>query len=222
MKVLTRKLIAKELHQHGWIVSTVTLVGLGALAVAPLGKMQFNIGLLVWLSTVIALGVILVLTGITNERKERSLLYVLSLPLSAGDYVRIKLAGLVVCFGLAWLALSAAAVALVVLEADVPDGMLPYGILLCVYLFANFAVVLCAGLHIRAEGPMTAVVVATNMGVTVFMFTVGATPALHDHMFGSTPVWNSAFWMTLAIELAVTAAALILPLLVAARRRDHL
>ncbi|NJN00485.1 MAG: hypothetical protein HC793_02260 [Aquincola sp.] len=189
---------------------------------APLGKMQFNIAMLVWLSSVIALGVILVLNGITNERKERSLLYVLSLPMSGGDYVRAKLAGLVVCFGLAWLVLSAAAAALVVVSADIPDGLLPYCILLCVYLFANFAVVLCAGLHIRAEGPMTAVVILTNMGVTVFMFTVGATPALHDHMSGSAPVWNATFWITLAVELTITACALALPLFVAARRRDHL
>jgi hypothetical protein len=222
MNVLARKLIAKEFHQHGWLLVSGTVVGLLALAVATQGKMHFNVGLLVWISLIIALGVIVVLIGITNERKERSLLYVLSLPLSGGDYVRIKQLALLLCFGLPWMALTAGALALVALDPDVPDGLLPYAILLCVYLLANFAVVLCAGLHLRSEGPMTTVVVVTNMGVTVYMFTVGATPALHDHMFGRVPVWNSAFWVTLAIELVVTAAALALPLLVAARRREHL
>jgi hypothetical protein len=222
MNVLTRKLIAKELHQHGWLIGSVTAAGLLSLAAATQGKMQFNVGLLVWISTIIALGVILVLIGITSERKERSLLYVLSLPLSGGEYVRIKQAALLLCFTVSWLLLSAGALALAAFDPDVPDGLLPYAVLLCVYLFANYAVVLCAGLHLRAEGPMTAVVVVTNMGVTVFMFTVGATPALNDHMFGAAPVWNSAFWVTLAVELAVIAIALILPLLLAARRRDHL
>jgi hypothetical protein len=222
MNILARKLIAKELHQHGWLLVSGTLIGLLSLAVATQGKMQFNVGLLVWISMIIALGVIVVLIGITTERKERSLLYVLSLPLSGGDYIRIKQFALLLCFGLPWIALTAGALALVLLDPDVPDGLLAYAILLCVYLLANFAVVLCAGLHLRSEGPMTAVVVTTNMGVTVYMFTVGATPALHDHMFGPAPVWNTAFWITLAIELAVTAAALTLPLLVAARRRDHL
>jgi ABC-2 type transport system permease protein len=122
----------------------------------------------------------------------------------------------------AWLLLAAGSLALVLFDPDIPDGMLPYGVLLNVYLLANFTVLLCAGLHLRSEGLMTIVVITTNMGVTVYMFTVGATPALHDHMFGAAPVWNSAFWTVLVIELAVTAAALVLPLLVAARRRDHL
>jgi ABC-2 type transport system permease protein len=222
VNTITRMLIAKELHQHRWLIATVLLSAVVSLGIATRGMMQFNVGVLVWLSAIIALGVILVLTGITNERKERSLLYVLSLPLSGGDYVRVKLLSLLACFVFAWLLLAAGSLALVLFDPDIPDGMLPYGVLLNVYLLANFTVLLCAGLHLRSEGLMTIVVITTNMGVTVYMFTVGATPALHDHMFGAAPVWNSAFWTVLVIELAVTAAALVLPLLVAARRRDHL
>jgi ABC-2 type transport system permease protein len=222
VNTITRMLIAKELHQHRWLIATVLLSAVVSLGIATRGMMQFNVGVLVWLSAIIALGVILVLTGTTNERKERSLLYVLSLPLSGGDYVRVKLLSLLACFVFAWLLLAAGSLALVLFDPDIPDGMLPYGVLLNVYLLANFTVLLCAGLHLRSEGLMTIVVITTNMGVTVYMFTVGATPALHDHMFGAAPVWNSAFWTVLVIELAVTAAALVLPLLVAARRRDHL
>jgi ABC-2 type transport system permease protein len=222
MNLLTRKLIAKEMRQHAFIIATITIVGLGSLGVASQGQMAFNVGLLVWLSTIIALGVILVLTGITSERKERSLLYVLSLPHSWGDYVRTKMLALLASFVVPWLALAAGSLVLVALDPDIPDGLLAYGILLNVYLLANFAVVLCAGLHLKSEGPMTAVVVVTNMGVTVFMFTVGASPALHGVMFGPAPVWNSAFWLVLAVEIVVTLAALTLPLLVAARRRDPL
>jgi ABC-2 type transport system permease protein len=222
MNVLTRKLIAKEVRQHAFIIATITIVGLGSLGVASQGQMAFNVGLLVWLSTVIALGVILVLTGITSERKERSLLYVLSLPHSGGDYVRTKMIALLACFVVPWLLLACGSLVLVALDADIPDGLLAYGILLNLYLLANFAVVLCAGLHLKSEGPMTVVVVITNMGVTIFMFTVGAWRELHDSMFGPVPLWNSAFWLVLCVELLVLAAALTLPLLVAARRRDHL
>jgi hypothetical protein len=114
------------------------------------------------------------------------------------------------------------ALALVWFDPDVPDGLLPYAILLCVYLLTNFAVVLCAGLHFKSESAMTPVIVVTNMGVTVYMFTVGAVPGLRDTMYGAVPVWNQAFWLTLAIELAVLAAALAMPVFIAARRRDHL
>ena len=41
------------------------------------------------------------------ERKERTLQFVLSLPLSHGDYVRIKVVGLLLCFFIPWAVLSA-------------------------------------------------------------------------------------------------------------------
>ena len=41
-------------------------------------------------------------------------------------------------------------------------------------------------------------------------------------MFGPTAVWNEAFFIVLAVELAVLALAVSLPLLIAARRRDFL
>jgi ABC-type transport system involved in multi-copper enzyme maturation permease subunit len=222
MNVLTRELVAKELRQHAWLIGISTLAGLGSLVLATQGPMPFNIGMLVWISTIIALGVIVVLMGISNERKERSLLYALSLPLSGADYVRIKLLALFSCFFFAWLTVSVGALALVWFDPDVANGLLPYTILLCVYLLTNFAVVLCAGLHFKTEAPMTAVIVVTNMGVTVYMFTVGAAPGLRGTMYGAVPVWNQPFWLTLGIELAVLAAALALPVFIAARRRDHL
>ena len=48
-----------------------------------------------------------------NERKERALQFVLSLPLSLGDYVRTKLLGLMLCFLVPWSSLTAAALSLV-------------------------------------------------------------------------------------------------------------
>ena len=68
--------------------------------------MRFNIGMLIWLTTIIAFGVMLAMLGIANERKERALQFVLSLPLSHGDYVRTKMLGLMLCFLVPWIVLE--------------------------------------------------------------------------------------------------------------------
>ena len=44
--------------------------------------MRFNIGMLIWLTTIVAFGVVLAMLGIATERKDRALQFVLSLPLS--------------------------------------------------------------------------------------------------------------------------------------------
>jgi ABC-2 type transport system permease protein len=220
--VVTRKLIAKELHVYRWLIAGGLVASIASLLVCSLGKTGFSIGSLTWLTTIIALGVMLALYGIMNERKEQSLTFVLSLPLSIADYVRAKLIGLALCFLVVWLVASAGAMLLIFANASIPDGLAPYTVLLCVFMLANYAVVLCGAVHARSEALISAVVIVTNMGVSIFMFTVGPLPGIQQHMWQPAPVWNSTFWTVLASELAVLIIAFTLPFFVAARRRDFL
>jgi ABC-2 type transport system permease protein len=222
MNLPTRKLIAKELYVNRWVVAIGALGGVLSVLLATAGKTGFNIGALTWLTTIIAVGVMLALYGIMNERKEHSLQFVLSLPLSIADYVRAKMLGLAACFFIVWAVSSVAALLLVMLKDSIPDGIAPYTVLLCVFMLANYAVVLCGALHAQSEAVTSAVIIVTNMAVSIFMFTVGPLPGINQHMWGPAPVWNSTFWTVLACELAVMFIAFALPFLFAARRRDFL
>jgi ABC-type transport system involved in multi-copper enzyme maturation permease subunit len=220
MNHLTRKLIAKELYVNRWFIGIGSVASIASALVAAFGQTGFNVGALTWLTTIIAFGVMLALYGVMNERKEHSLLFVMSLPLSIADYVRAKMLGLTLCFGLVWLAASGAVLLLVLLKASIPDGLVAYVILLCVYMLANFAVVLCGSLQARSEAVTTTMIVITNMGVSIFMFTIGPLPGIQKHMWAPAPVWTDTFWTVLGCELAVLAIALTLPFFLAARRRD--
>jgi ABC-type transport system involved in multi-copper enzyme maturation permease subunit len=221
MNIVMRKLIAKELHVNRWFIIGGALSGIASMLIAATGKTGFNVGALTWLTTVIATGVMLALYGIMNERKEHALRFVLSLPLSIADYVRAKMLGLAACFAIVWLAASAAAL-LLVLTTRVPDGLAPYTVLLCLFMLANFAVVLFGSLYARSEALTSAVIVVTNMGVSIFMFTVGPLPGIAESMWSPTPAWNSTFWTVLGCELAVLVVAFALPFFLAARRRDFI
>ena len=102
------------------------------------------------------------------------------------------------------------------------NGLAPYVILLSVFMLANFAVVLCGALHAKSEAQTSAVIIVTNMGVSIFMFSVGAIPAIGTHMFEARPVWNDTVWTVLTVEFLTLVVAFALPLLVAARRRDFI
>ena len=222
MSIVTRKLIAKELYVNRWFVIGGALSGVASALIATLGKTGFNVGALTWLTSIIALGVMLALYGIMNERKEHALQFVLSLPLSIADYVRAKMLGLTLCFLVVWLISSAAALLLVFGKESIPDGIAPYTVLLCFFMLANFALVLCGTLYALSEAITSGVIVVTNMGVSIFMFTVGPMPGINEHMWAAAPVWNSTFWTVLGCELAVLAIAFALPFFLAARRRDFL
>jgi hypothetical protein len=221
MNFLTRKLIAREFYMHRWLIGGSVVAGLGGLAiVAAGGMMNFNIGFLIWLTTIVAFGAVMAMFGVASERKERVLNWVLSLPISHGDYVRIKVFALLLCFFVPWLFLSAAALALVAVHPHLPDGLLPCTALLCTFMLANYSLVLCSALHLNAEGPMTLVIIVHNIAITLFIFLVNAIEDIQRHMQGPVAVWNSAFWTVLLVELAVFALLICAPYLVAARRRD--
>jgi ABC-type Na+ efflux pump permease subunit len=222
MNIVIRKLVAKEFHVNRYIVVGASAGGLLSVLICALGKTGFSIGSLMWLTVIIANGVMLALYGVMNERKERSMLFVLSLPLSIADYVRAKMLGLALCFFIPWLVATAAAVILVLVKDDVPDGLVPYAVLLSVYMLANFLVLLCWTLHVNSEAWISAAIVLTNMGVSIYMFVVGAQPGLQDHIWGSVPVWNQTAWTILIVELGVIALAFTLPFFLAARRRDFI
>lgn len=222
MNIVVRKLVFKELYVNRWMMAGASAgAALAALACA-FGKAAFNVGALAWLTAVIACGAMLAIYGVMNERKEQSLQFVLSLPISIRQYVLAKTIGLLLCYLVPWLVATAAAVTLVLLTPQVPDGFLPYVVLLCGFMLANFAVLLCGALQARSEGLVTAVIILTNMAVSVYLFTVGELPGIKAHMWGPAPVWNGAVIAVLLVELAVLATALALPQLTAARRRDFI
>ncbi len=222
INVVTRKLIAKELHVYRWLIAGGAAASVISLIVCSLGKLGFSIGSLTWLTTIVALGVMLALYGIMNERKDQSLTFVLSLPLSIGDYVRAKMLGLLLCFLAVWLVATVGAMVLIFTVDSIPDGLAPYTVLLCFFMLANYSVVLCGTVHAQSEALTSAVIIITNMGVSIFMFTIGPLPGLQQTMWQATPVWNSTFWTVLACELAVLVIAFAIPFFVAARRRDFL
>jgi hypothetical protein len=221
MSVVVRKLIAKELLVNRWFVVGGAIAGIVSAGLACLGRMAFNVGALMWMTTIVALGVMLAIYGVMNERKGQSLQFVLSLPLSPADYVRAKLTGLLFSFLIMWAVAVAAAITLV-LATDVPDGMLPYVVCLSVFLLANFTLVLCGALHATTEAVVTASIVVTNMLVSVYMFGVATIPGLGDHIFDAKPAWNDTVFTILIVEFCVIAIALTLPFVFAARRRDFL
>ena len=223
MNTLTYKLIAKDFGQHRLLIAGTIAIGAVSLLVAGGGTvLLFNIGMLCWLTAIAAYGCVLAMLGIASERKERALLFVLSLPLAYGDYIRVKLVGLLLCFLVPWAALSAGAVLLVLAKPGMPDGLLPFAILLCAFLLINFSMVLCCSLFSKSEGFITLVIIVHNIAISLFIFLVGPMPELREHLQDAAPTWSPAFWTVLGVEAATLVVLCSLPFFLAARRRDFI
>lgn len=220
MSAVMYRLIAKELHAYRGLIAGAIVAGIVGLVLASASGAAFNIGALFWLTTIIACGVILPLYGIHRERKDRSLLFALSLPISPARYVVAKMLGTLLSFAVVWATLTIGAVILVLAAPGIPDGFLPYVLLLSGFLLVNFSLVMGGALLTTSEAMVGAVVIVTNMSVTLFMMLIGRVPTIAEHMLAAAPVWNGSFALILLAEVAALSLALIVPPILLARRRD--
>ncbi len=99
------------------------------------------------LTSIVALGVFIAIYGILTERKEKTLLFVLSLPISTTQYTAAKVASSLIAFLIPWLVLTVTIVVLTLtLEASL-DGRLPFTITMMFFFLANFCVLVAVTHH---------------------------------------------------------------------------
>lgn len=219
MNTITQRLLRKELYLNRELMAVVTAAGLLGVYLASIGQMGFNLGMLSWMTSLIALGVILALNGVVQERKDRALLFVMSLPLSAEDHLSAKQSGLILCFFVPWLVLSGAAMLLMLFAPGLKAGLLPFTVLLSVFIFLDFLVVLAGVLLLRSDALVGVLIILTNMSISVFMMIVGNLPVMQGQWTRDRPVWNQEFWSVLAVECVLMAVAVALPRIIVARRK---
>ena len=204
------KLIRKELALNRFFIVGALFAGLVSLAIGLIGRLAFGVGAIMFLTVVIAYAVILPMFTIVNERKEKSRLFVLSLPVSRGDYLVAKVIGVTVSFLIPWSVLLAAALA-VILASPVPDGMLVYTTLIMLFAFADFCVIACAATLIDKEGLMALVIICMNMSVTFFIVGLGSLTSIGPDITRNVVNWSPAALTILGSEVpAIVAAFLIL------------
>jgi hypothetical protein len=214
------RLIAKDLYLYRWLIAASLLAGFLALPFSGIGSATRVIGLILFMTSIIALGIFIAMYGVLTERQSKSLLFVLSLPLSPAQYTLAKVAASLIAFLIPWLALGATAVGLAVAFDPPPDGTIPFTVAMMLFFFANFSVLLALLLITRSEYWAIAGILLTNFGVAAYMNIVSQLPGIAAHAEGPVPVWGATVLTVIAVEAAVVAISLGLAFLVQARRKD--
>lgn len=220
-RALVLRLVAKDVYLNRQMMTSAFVGGLVALVLCTTGKTGYSIGGVLYITAMLAFGVVLAMYNIAQERKERSALFVLSLPLAPRDYVHAKLLGTTLTFFIPWSVLSVGAI-LVIWITPTPDGAIPITVLILVYFLFTFSVMAAVALLVNCDAKMTLAIICTNMSVTFFMFGIARVHGIGGFEQRATPLWSGAFFVALACELALIAIAFAVPLVYYSRKRDFL
>jgi ABC-type transport system involved in multi-copper enzyme maturation permease subunit len=204
---IVRHLILKDLYLVRWMIAGSIASGGVALALLPLSSVSAYVGGVSLICVLITLNIFLVMTGVAQERKDKVLLFVLSLPVSTTQYLVAKVVAYAIAFVVPWLALTAATVGLIY-GSQIPDGILPFWVAVLVYLLFYFCALLAVAVVSDSTGWHTTAIIVGNVSVNFLIPFLLRRPSVVAHANGPTAVWTADILAILAIELAAGAAAL--------------
>jgi hypothetical protein len=213
-------LVRKDLYLlRGFMIATLA-AGLLGLVIMRFGKAGYAVGGILFLTANVASGIFIAMYSLLSERKDRSRMFALSLPISGYRYDLSKLLSGYLSFGLPWLVLT-----LVALGGLLPEGaergMVVYVLLLQCFVLALFSVVLAALFVITSEAMSGIVILSVNICFSLFMVTLSQ-PQVTAPLRTPHIVWTPFALWTLSAEFAVIALALAFATFVMSRRRDFI
>ena len=213
------QLALKDLYLTRWIIIGATVAGGASLAMTPFDPVTFYIGSITFLCVLIVLNVFLVLSNVTQEKKDKVRLFVLSLPISTAQYTMAKMAANFTAFFVPWLALTIAGLLIISLTA-MPDGLLPVALAVCVYLLTYYCVLLGVAIATESQFWPGAVILAGNVSLNFVIAALFRMPSTGPHVSGNTVIWGPDVLAVLAVELGIGAFALFFAFVHHSRKKD--
>jgi hypothetical protein len=216
---VVRQLIFTELFLVRWWVLGSVAGGAVSLGMMAAGRVPAYAGGVLLVCVLVILNILLVMSSIVQERKDKVLLFTLSLPISTTQYVAAKVAANVTAFLIPWIVLTAGA-AIVVDVSEIPNGLLPFWITVLVYLLAYYFALLAVGLGSDSAGWHATVITIGNISVNFLIPFLLGLPSVIQHSKSATAVWTADIVTIIALEIAAGLFALGLGFYVRSRRAD--
>jgi len=215
------QIVRRDLRFSWMLVVSGLVLGIVGFAFGPHGKLGASLSLILLVTAGLAPGIFMCSLLIWSERKDKSRLFALSLPISPARYALAK--GLAASIGYlgSWGALAAAALAGYTLFS-VPTGSAPFLTVLWLFLLDLFCFLLSITLVSDSDGWFTAAIVLINTSIAPFIVLMTNIPSIGGHMNDLSALWSPAVFLTIAIEIAAAAAFIAVTVYRISRTRDFI
>lgn len=219
---MVRRLVLKDWYFQRWVILSYTLAGIFSLWLLSLASEgTFYAGSILLLTIVISVGIHLIMATVINERKEQTLPFIMSLPISYREYTTAKVLANVVIFLVPWTVITAGSCA-VVLVTGIPDGLIPFIVLVLTQLFAGYILTLAAAVVTESIGWTIGAMVFGNLFIQYFMYAVSHNTTIAAGMKGAVVAWSRPAVLVVSAEVAAIVLLLTLTFYLQARKKDFL
>lgn len=219
---IMKQLLKKDIYMSRHFIIGSVVGSIISLAIATMGRNSFYLGGLLFLTNMIVLGIFVGMYCVAKERENRSWLFVLSLPISYTQYSLAKTISSLAIYLISWGISLLIGVSVIVLDSNLPLGLIPTLVVLMGFLLHNFVLFLSVVLSVKSEAWAIAVIIATNTSVTIFIQFLLGLASVADNLEGGVAVWSSELLLTLLVQFVLMALALGIALTFQFRKKDIL
>ena len=188
---IVRLLVAKDWQLFQKQLALYVLAGIVALCLLGLAKpWSFYLGSLLLIVVLVAAACFSISTALMVERKEHTLAFVMSLPVSPLDFTVAKLAGNLLTFGVPFLVIGGGTLA-TVLFTPLPDGLFVYSLLIFAYILFAYSVSLAVAMTVESEGWNTFVMIGSMVLINPFIMGLSQIDAISGRIKEDAIVWST-------------------------------
>ena len=219
---IVRQLVKKDLQIMKIPALSWWAAGIAAIGIAVFGGSAFDLAAFILFITGMAgAGVHAVMQTVVEERREHTLAFIMSLPVTVREYTSAKLIANLAIFGPIWLTLSGVGCFLSFAGDDgMPDGTLPFSTIVLVGIFLAYTTILTVSLVTESIGYSIGAIVGANIGTQIYLWAVVDLYGIRSVIGGPTPVWNGTVLTILAVQTLAIVMLIALTYVLQARKRD--
>jgi hypothetical protein len=214
---MVKRLIVKD-----WYLQRVVIIGslvAGALSLAVIGlggKPGFILGLILLVTVLIGVGAQLAVATMVFERKEQTLSFVMSLPISYKEYTASKILGNLIIFLVVWLTLLCGSLGAIAISPDKPFGLVPFVAIMATEILVSTCLIYTVALTTEHQG-WTIGAALNGIG-----YYVAHIASIARGMEGHSVQWSPAASTLLASEFVLIVLMLGFTFLFQSRKKDFI
>ncbi len=219
---MVRRLILKDWYLNRWMIIGSIPAGLASLAIVLTGKqVAFLLSIILLCMVIIGVGAQLAVVTTINERKEQTLAFIMSLPVSWREYTAAKILANLIIFLIPWLAITAGALGILLLPGAT-HGLIPFIAIMAVEMLVTTCLIIAAGVITESQAWLTVAILCSSLGLNILGYVFAHTRGIAPQMWGMSVHWTAASCTILLAEFLVAALILALTFFVQSRKTDFL
>lgn len=219
---VVHQLILKDWTLNRWVILGSLPVGLGALALVLTGKeIAFMFCIIILCMVIVGVGAQLAMVTTINERKEQTLAFVMSLPISWREYTAAKILANLLIFLVPWVPLTAAAIGVLLLPGAT-HGLIPFTAIMAVEMLITTTLIVVAGIVTESQAWTTAGIFASSLGINVLGYVFAHLHGISAFMWGMQVHWTGTAWSVLVAEVLTVPLLLGATFYIQSRKTDFL